>query len=120
MLLELIRQHFPCRPSAVRFQSFRKKRGHCKIIEPLVDARYILCLIGCSRKSGKFLRIRPAKGYKGKTQIHSQVLPVLRPRKSKEKRFFAVLQRLRSEEHTSELQSLFNLVCRLLLEKKTE
>ena len=26
--------------------------------------------------------------------------------------------RLRSEEHTSELQSLFNLVCRLLLEKK--
>src|SRR5258706_12027519 len=27
--------------------------------------------------------------------------------------------RLRSEEHTSELQSLTNLVCRLLLEKKT-
>src|SRR5258706_2055890 len=28
------------------------------------------------------------------------------------------LQELRSEEHTSELQSLTNLVCRLLLEKK--
>src|SRR4029078_13730900 len=28
--------------------------------------------------------------------------------------------RLRSEEHTSELQSLAYLVCRLLLEKKTE
>src|SRR5256885_10315664 len=28
------------------------------------------------------------------------------------------LQRLRSEEHTSELQSPCNLVCRLLLEKK--
>src|SRR5258706_2149447 len=28
--------------------------------------------------------------------------------------------RLRSEEHTSELQSLTNLVCRLLLEKKTD
>src|SRR5258706_7410162 len=27
---------------------------------------------------------------------------------------------LRSEEHTSELQSLTNLVCRLLLEKKNE
>ena len=26
---------------------------------------------------------------------------------------------MRSEEHTSELQSLTNLVCRLLLEKKT-
>src|SRR5262249_61272616 len=29
-----------------------------------------------------------------------------------------VLERPRSEEHTSELQSLTNLVCRLLLEKK--
>src|SRR2546422_3287365 len=29
-----------------------------------------------------------------------------------------VLQRLRSEEHTSELQSRLHLVCRLLLEKK--
>src|SRR5258706_10737065 len=28
-------------------------------------------------------------------------------------------QAVRSEEHTSELQSLTNLVCRLLLEKKT-
>ena len=28
------------------------------------------------------------------------------------------LKQNRSEEHTSELQSLFNLVCRLLLEKK--
>ena len=27
---------------------------------------------------------------------------------------------MRSEEHTSELQSLTNLVCRLLLEKKKE
>src|SRR5437016_10636010 len=30
----------------------------------------------------------------------------------------AVVWRYRSEEHTSELQSLTNLVCRLLLEKK--
>src|SRR5437016_8116656 len=30
----------------------------------------------------------------------------------------ADLENLRSEEHTSELQSLTNLVCRLLLEKK--
>src|SRR5262249_61605056 len=30
----------------------------------------------------------------------------------------AAVLRLRSEEHTSELQSLTNLVCRLLLEKK--
>src|SRR5699024_12073978 len=31
---------------------------------------------------------------------------------------FLPLQSLRSEEHTSELQSRFDLVCRLLLEKK--
>src|SRR2546430_12619160 len=31
-----------------------------------------------------------------------------------------VSQRLRSEEHTSELQSQSNLVCRLLLEKKKQ
>src|SRR5437016_6577769 len=33
---------------------------------------------------------------------------------------FAVRMNERSEEHTSELQSLTNLVCRLLLEKKKE
>src|SRR5438067_3573081 len=32
----------------------------------------------------------------------------------------AGLKRLRSEEHTSELQSRFDLVCRLLLEKKNK
>src|SRR5699024_11376757 len=32
--------------------------------------------------------------------------------------FGCALLRLRSEEHTSELQSRFDLVCRLLLEKK--
>src|SRR5258706_805827 len=33
---------------------------------------------------------------------------------------FDLARRERSEEHTSELQSLTNLVCRLLLEKKTK
>src|SRR2546430_8723157 len=33
--------------------------------------------------------------------------------------FARIGQRFRSEEHTSELQSQSNLVCRLLLEKKT-
>src|SRR5438067_4347358 len=32
--------------------------------------------------------------------------------------FFLPMRSLRSEEHTSELQSRFDLVCRLLLEKK--
>src|SRR5438046_4891115 len=34
--------------------------------------------------------------------------------------FIVRLEGLRSEEHTSELQSLTNLVCRLLLEKKKD
>src|SRR5699024_11779991 len=37
---------------------------------------------------------------------------------SKDKNGAAALSGLRSEEHTSELQSRFDLVCRLLLEKK--
>src|SRR5437899_12456123 len=32
--------------------------------------------------------------------------------------YYAAINRFRSEEHTSELQSLRHLVCRLLLEKK--
>src|SRR5260370_24185704 len=39
-----------------------------------------------------------------------------RYRKSEERT--CVMQKTRSEEHTSELQSHLNLVCRLLLEKK--
>src|SRR5688572_31289435 len=35
-----------------------------------------------------------------------------------EEEFIGYLLKLRSEEHTSELQSQSNLVCRLLLEKK--
>src|SRR5258705_7328200 len=37
-----------------------------------------------------------------------------------EERIRAALQETRSEEHTSELQSLRHLVCRLLLEKKNK
>src|SRR5690606_41588957 len=41
------------------------------------------------------------------------------PRQSEEdQELFQILSRPRSEEHTSELQSRENIVCRLLLEKK--
>src|SRR5699024_11789865 len=40
------------------------------------------------------------------------------PARGAQRRLRAVLHRPRSEEHTSELQSRFDLVCRLLLEKK--
>src|SRR5699024_11078524 len=35
-----------------------------------------------------------------------------------QRKFFSEVNEVRSEEHTSELQSRFELVCRLLLEKK--
>src|ERR1039458_3429121 len=44
--------------------------------------------------------------------------PINPGRKSRRHFFAADLAHLRSEEHTSELQSLRHLVCRLLLEKK--
>src|SRR5688572_31082509 len=41
-------------------------------------------------------------------------------RVQRERQHAVVVGRLRSEEHTSELQSQSNLVCRLLLEKKNK
>src|SRR5207249_12068887 len=50
---------------------------------------------------------------------HSCSIPRIRSAQSKVAEFFGKrFQSSRSEEHTSELQSRFDLVCRLLLEKK--
>src|SRR5256885_9426382 len=52
---------------------------------------------------------------------HEREQPMLQLEHARGERFrrFARTNRHRSEEHTSELQSPCNLVCRLLLEKKT-
>src|SRR5438046_6903610 len=52
----------------------------------------------------------------GNTKFYGAILFRLRERDFQEVRHYGG----RSEEHTSELQSLTNLVCRLLLEKKNE
>src|SRR5262249_56996449 len=62
-------------------------------------------------------RARPRPGNRPPQELHPRV-PALHPHRQRLR-----LRRLRqsarrSEEHTSELQSLTNLVCRLLLEKK--
>src|SRR2546430_6470467 len=44
--------------------------------------------------------------------------PIIAAGGIKTRREIAALEKMRSEEHTSELQSQSNLVCRLLLEKK--
>src|SRR5688572_32535282 len=46
--------------------------------------------------------------------------PLLADRRSTPPRGYESTSALRSEEHTSELQSQSNLVCRLLLEKKNK
>src|SRR5438093_3082116 len=54
----------------------------------------------------------------GETGFHSLAAVVTHDRYTREALVSAASEWKRSEEHTSELQSLTNLVCRLLLEKK--
>src|SRR5256885_4804140 len=55
----------------------------------------------------------------GCARLRPRMKPSVRSARRRERRLAAVGS-LRSEEHTSELQSPCNLVCRLLLEKKKE
>src|SRR5690242_20833378 len=58
--------------------------------------------------------LQPGRGLRGQVGVVGEVPP------GQEVALDPLDQRLRSEEHTSELQSHVNLVCRLLLDKKTE
>src|SRR5258706_6978704 len=49
---------------------------------------------------------------------HKRLIDILEPTPDTVDALMKLDHRVRSEEHTSELQSLTNLVCRLLLEKK--
>src|SRR5438067_7523137 len=51
-------------------------------------------------------------------RLRSDLLRMIEVRNDEQRRESAQRARERSEEHTSELQSRFDLVCRLLLEKK--
>src|SRR5699024_12862562 len=55
---------------------------------------------------------------RNRTQISGSFLPAPIKRSWTDPRFWPIIPIRRSEEHTSELQSRFDLVCRLLLEKK--
>src|SRR2546430_5010637 len=66
--------------------------------------------------------IRPAVAPSRREQIDAVISPIALTRKVRDRhqldRRHPELRQIRSEEHTSELQSQSNLVCRLLLEKK--
>src|SRR5699024_12011159 len=49
---------------------------------------------------------------------NTEILQMVRGVAASPEELRELLDRIRSEEHTSELQSRFDLVCRLLLEKK--
>src|SRR5256885_11139786 len=64
---------------------------------------------------------KPEKKEEFVKKVRDEVLPILKTQKG----FLEILpffpeNKARSEEHTSELQSPCNLVCRLLLEKKNK
>src|SRR5699024_11713683 len=66
----------------------------------------------------------PVKLKKKKQRVESYIVLLLKNYEGKiaieQRPNEGLLANMRSEEHTSELQSRFDLVCRLLLEKKKE
>src|SRR5256886_4057764 len=75
-------------------------------------------------RSAKITGSHPPPAARPRTRAPCRCIPLRRPRGSMKRRIPALdfggrpNGRVRSEEHTSELQSQSNLVCRLLLEKK--
>src|SRR5207249_10472684 len=68
---------------------------------------------------GRELLATPCPPARGKPALDApRLLPARLPRVHRRVAYLAAAGAGRSEEHTSELQSRFDLVCRLLLEKK--
>src|SRR2546423_1232270 len=61
---------------------------------------------------------RSTRGLTGWSRLRKHLKPGISHRGTETQRFNPDFKSLRSEEHTSELQSLAYLVCRLLLEKE--
>src|SRR2546430_6313835 len=89
----------PPRSTLFPYTTLFRSRGHLYRIYAVSDNIGSARLHYSPRSGGRVLCQHGSKGYM--------------PRRTR-----PVLQQRRSEEHTSELQSQSNLVCRLLLEKK--
>src|SRR5690606_42018072 len=83
---------------------------------------YWSCVRWCARRRSRTPQQRRLRQCAAIPLIHSRLHAMRRALTAvgvrRGARHSAFVRRLRSEEHTSELQSRENLVCRLLLEKK--
>src|SRR5699024_12027458 len=103
LALQLCRHHRPHRPLPTR----RSSDLLCQEI-PAKDLRIAITNPACASEITSCVPDKPRDFNCSKKIVHvSSLSPFLRRK-----------PRIRSEEHTSELQSRFDLVCRLLLEKK--
>src|SRR5438046_5551753 len=81
----------------------------------------ISCGVGSDDRVPRFSNRLSSAMMSLQTSTHSSQMNTVGPAISLRTSFWSLLQNeQRSEEHTSELQSLTNLVCRLLLEKKNK
>src|SRR5438045_6072621 len=78
----------------------------------LFRSRKGLSVVGTAGLDGEGVRAQPAEAHRATDFAYPQAAAV------RKLQGFVDSGCLRSEEHTSELQSLRHLVCRLLLEKK--
>src|SRR3989449_10932812 len=113
-------QHNPAQRTTAEYLENIKKQGHGSVLEHSV---YVLLIEGSSRScSHELVRHRAGFGYSQISQRYvdeSQAAFVMPPAIVGDATLEAEWQQqVRSEEHTSELQSRLHLVCRLLLEKK--
>src|SRR6266446_10424249 len=90
------------------------RRAPAPILPP--DTDHLIAILGAGHAGGRAAEALRAAGFKGSVTVvgDENHPPYERPPLSKE----LLAGTFRSEEHTSELQSPCNLVCRLLLEKK--
>src|SRR5260370_3876890 len=93
-------RRFVCRRGSSRSAAAGSSRSSAGSAEPLGVSTKTLLIPAPPSAQGHVFAILPGKN-----------VPLRRGRRRYQQRF-------RSEEHTSELQSHLNLVCRLLLEKK--
>src|SRR5690606_40751283 len=90
-------------PYTTLFRSYCDQRENRKILASYVKGKKVL---DCFSYSGGFTLNSFLQGAREVVSVDSSALAI------------ETLKKNRSEEHTSELQSRENLVCRLLLEKK--